>query len=68
MADQPFDAMENPEFHHLLEYMHLHSGLHIPSASTVKRRIVKMGENTIHGIKDMISVCWLLALLNISTD
>ena len=55
-ANQPFDAIENPEFRRLLEYTHLRSGLHIPSASTVKRRIVKMGEDTIQGIKDMIAV------------
>ena len=56
-ADQPFDATENPEFRRLLEYTHLRSGLHIPSASTVKRRIMKLGEDTIQGIKDMIAVC-----------
>ena len=56
-ADQPFEATENPEFRRLLEYTHLRPGLHIPSASTVKRRIIKMGEDTIQGIKDMIAVC-----------
>jgi hypothetical protein len=56
-ADQPFDTTENLEFCCLLECTHLHLGLHIPSASTVKRQIIKMGEDTIQGIKDMIAVC-----------
>jgi hypothetical protein len=56
-ADQPFEATENFEFRRLLEYTHLRPGLHIPSASTVKRRVIKMGEDTIQGIKDMIAVC-----------
>ena len=57
VADQPFDVTENPEFHCLLEYTHLHPGLYIPSASTIKRHIMKMGEDTIQGINDMIAVC-----------
>jgi hypothetical protein len=56
-ADRPFDTTEIPEFRRLLEYTHLCAGLQIPSASTVKRRIMTMGEDTIQGIKDMIAVC-----------
>jgi len=57
-ANQPFDAIENPEFRRLLEYTHLRPGLHIPSASTAKRCIMKMGDDTIQGIKDMVAVCY----------
>ena len=64
-ADQPFDATENPQFRRLLEYTHLRPGLHIPSAGTVKRHIMTMGEDMIQGTKDMISVCQLLATYSI---
>jgi hypothetical protein len=66
-ADQPFEATENPEFRRLLQYTHLRPGLHIPSASTVKRRIMKMGDDKIQGIKAMIAVCHF-SLFNIFTD
>ena len=57
-CDQPFEEVERPEFRQLLEYTHLNSSLHIPSRTTVQRRIMKMGEDTIEGTKELIRVCF----------
>jgi hypothetical protein len=56
VCDQPFDEVEKPEFRQLLEYTHLRPSLHIPHRSAVKKRIMKMGEDTINGVKEMIRV------------
>ena len=55
-CDQPFDKVEKPEFWQLLEYTHLWPSLHIPHCSAIRRRIMKMGEDTIEGVKKMIEV------------
>lgn len=55
-CDQPFEEVERPEFQRLLEYTHVTSGLHIPSRTTVQRRILKMGEDTVEGTKELIRV------------
>jgi len=54
VCDQPFDEVDKPEFRHLLEYTHFRSSLNIPHRHTMKRHIMKMGEDTIQGIKKMI--------------
>jgi hypothetical protein len=54
VCDQPFDEVDKPEFRRLLEYTHFRSSLNIPHRHTMKRRIVKMGEETVEGIKKMI--------------
>jgi len=56
VCDQPFDEVEKLEFRRLLEYTHFRSSLHIPHRHAMKRRIMKMGEDTIEGIKQMIEV------------
>ena len=55
-CDQPFDKVEKPEFWQLLEYTHLWPSLHIPHCGAIQRRIMKMGEDTIEGVKKMIEV------------
>ena len=55
-CDQPFDEVEKPEFRQLLEYTHLRPSLHIPHRGAVKKRIMKMGEDTIEDVKKMIEV------------
>jgi len=55
-CDQPFEEVERPEFKALLDYTHGGSPLHIPGRLAIKRRIMKMGEDTIQGVKDMIGV------------
>ncbi|KAJ7469791.1 hypothetical protein B0H11DRAFT_2196741 [Mycena galericulata] len=46
-TDQPFSVVEEPEFKTLLNYVHHHSAriLALPSADTIRRRIMEMGEN-----------------------
>jgi hypothetical protein len=55
-CDQPFEEVDRPEFRRLLEYTHLRPSLTIPHRNTMKSRIMKMGEDTIEGMKQMISV------------
>jgi hypothetical protein len=54
VCDQPFDEVDEPSFRHLLEYTHFRSSLNIPHRHAMKRRIMKMGEDTVEGIKKMI--------------
>jgi hypothetical protein len=54
VCDQPFDEVDEPAFRRLLEYTHFRSSLHIPHRHGMKRRIMKMGEDTVEGIKKMI--------------
>ena len=67
VCDQPFDKVDDPTFRRLLEYTHFHSSLNNPHHHSMKRRIMKMGEDTVQGIKKMIQVsceivqeCWIL--------
>jgi hypothetical protein len=55
-CDQPFDEVEKPEFRQLLEYTHLRPSLHIPYRGAIRKRIMKMGEDTVEGVKKMIKV------------
>jgi hypothetical protein len=45
----------------MIEYLRL--GVHIPHQDAMRRLIMKLGEETIQGIKDMIEVCIYLCLL-----
>ena len=56
VCDQPFQEVEQPELRRLLEYTHLRPGLHIPSSTTIKRRVMKMGEDTVEGVKQLVEV------------
>ena len=56
ICDQPFQEVEQPELRRLLEYTHLRPGLHIPSSMTIKRRVMKMGEDAIEGVKQLVEV------------
>jgi len=55
-CDQPFDEVDKLEFRSLLEYTHLRPSLHIPHRGAMRTRIMKMGEDTVDGIKKMIDV------------
>ena len=65
VCDQPFDEVEKPEFRQLLKYTHLRPSLHIPHRATMKKRIMKMGEDTVEGVKKMIQVS-VPHILNVS--
>ncbi|KAG6893866.1 hypothetical protein C0992_008362, partial [Termitomyces sp. T32_za158] len=57
LCDQPFDEVDKPAFRALLEYIHRSSGkeLKIPHRTTIRKRIMDMGDVTIGRIKDMFS-------------
>ena len=56
-TDQPFSTVDEPEFRDLLMYTHHPSpNLHIPHRDAIKRRIMKMGEDTIEATKEMFKV------------
>lgn len=58
-CDQPFEEVERPEFIALLEYTHHRTTkLHIPSAPTIKRQVMKLGETMQENMKNMIAVCY----------
>lgn len=52
-CDQPFEEVDRIEFRRLLEYTHLRP-LHIPHRHAMKRRVMKMGEETVEDVKKMI--------------
>jgi hypothetical protein len=57
-CDQPFSAVEEPEFRDLLGYVHIHSGrvLRIPNPVTVQRRVLEMGVDVEQKLKDIFAV------------
>jgi hypothetical protein len=58
-CDQPFDEVDKPEFRRMIEY--LHPGVHIPHHDATRRHIMKLGEETIKGTKEMIEVHFYLS-------
>ena len=60
-CDQPFDKVDKPEFWRMIEY--LRPGVHIPHWDVMQQLIMKLGEETIQGIKEMIGVCIYLCLV-----
>ena len=65
-CDQPFSEVEQPEFVKLLNYTHhaTTSQLKIPQRKSIKRQVMKMGEETIKGVCEKFSV--LLFALSLS--
>jgi hypothetical protein len=62
-CDQPFDTVEKPEFIRLMEYTHHGSTLNfnIPGRTAIKTRIMKMGEDTVAGTRQMFKVSYCTA-------
>jgi hypothetical protein len=56
-CDQPFEEVERPEFITMMNYAH-HTGtpLKILGRNGIKRRLVKMGDETVEGLREMFSV------------
>ncbi|KAF5376117.1 hypothetical protein D9615_007777 [Tricholomella constricta] len=53
-CDQPFDEVEKPEFINMMKYTHRSAtSLKLPGRNVIKRRIMKMGEETVEGIQQM---------------
>lgn len=59
-CDQPFNQVDHPAFHALLNYVHLHArkALSIPGRTTIRKRIMKLGEDTIQSMQTMFRVCY----------
>ena len=56
-CDQPFDEVEKEEFIKLMTYArHPASSVNLPSREGIRRRVMKMGEDTIDGIHEMFAV------------
>ena len=50
-CDQPFDEVEKPEFVAMMNHAHHGRGpLNMPKCEGMKRRAMKMGEDTVGGI------------------
>lgn len=59
-CDQPFDEVEKEEFIKLMTYVrHPASSVKLPSREGIRRRVMKMGEDTVDGIRQMFAVCVL---------
>ena len=57
-CDQPFEEVEQPEFHRLLEYTHTGSKpLNIPHCSAIKDHIMKMGKSTVMDVQNLVKIC-----------
>ena len=56
-CDQPFEEVERPEFIAMMNAArHTCSPLKIPKRKAIKRCVMKMGEETIGGVREMFSV------------
>lgn len=56
-CDQPFDEVEKPEFISMMGVAH-HAGgpFKIPKRDAIRRRVMKMGEETIESVREMFQV------------
>lgn len=55
-SDTPFSEVESPHFKSLLKYVRGNSDLFIPSAQTIQRRVMKMGDTSVEDLKQTIQV------------
>jgi len=61
-CDQPFDEVEKPEYVAMMEYGRDLSKFSLPKRNGVRRRVMKLGEDTIEATKAMFSVVFPLFL------
>lgn len=59
-TDQPFYTVDDPEFREFVTYTHHPGTLRVPHRDAIKRRVMKMGEETRDDIKQMFRVRFLL--------
>jgi hypothetical protein len=59
-CDQPFDEVEKFEFKRMMHAAN--PNVSLPSADTIQRRIVDMANETVTGLKTMISVSCMTPL------
>jgi hypothetical protein len=61
-CDQPFEEVERPEFIAMMNLTrHNSSPLVIPGRNGIKRRLMKMGDETIKDVRRMFSVCCFIS-------
>jgi hypothetical protein len=63
VSNLPFSEVDVPEFRDLLNYTHQgQRPLNIPGAASIKRRVLKLSENTVAEIKSLFEVffCYLI--------
>lgn len=56
-CDQPFDEVEKQEFVTMMNFVRHTGPLKIPKREGIKRRMMKMGEEIIEGVREMFMVC-----------
>jgi hypothetical protein len=57
LTDQPFDLVDNTTFRDLVTYVHHPAPeLKIPHRDAMKRRVMKLGEETIRSTRKMFAV------------
>lgn len=57
LTDQPFDLVDNTAFRDLVTYIHHPAPeLKIPHRDAMKRRVMKLGEETIRSTRKMFAV------------
>jgi hypothetical protein len=59
IADLPFTFVELPEFREFVQYTRGSTSIHIPSADTIKRRVVVLSEKTVEELKDFFKVTYM---------
>jgi hypothetical protein len=65
-CDQPFDEVEKEEFIKLITYVHHPAtSIKLPGRDGIRRRVMKLGEDTMDGIREMFAVCTLIGSLPI---
>ncbi|CAA7270448.1 unnamed protein product [Cyclocybe aegerita] len=66
-CDEPFDVVERPLFKELLSYVHLFScqPLKTPGCTTICTKIMKLGEDTIEGVKSSFEALESQVLLSL---
>jgi len=55
-CDQPFDEVEKPEFISMMEYGRDPNTFSLPKRLGVRRRVMKLGEETIQETKNLFAV------------
>ena len=60
-TDQPFYTVDDPEFRDFVMYTHHPATLHIPHRNTIKKRVMKMGDDMRNIVKHMFRVCFLIS-------
>ena len=61
-CDQLFDEVQKPEFVSMMEYGRDPKTFSLPKRDGVRRRVMKLGEETVQETKDIFAVCFFVLL------